>query len=93
MIRCDPGGSVDVAPGEVHVGATNGFFVACFVRGEPDDAASDAEPAAAETALTGKRKRNKEKKLKQKKRKREEAEAAKDEPPPSESEPKRRAPA
>ena len=70
----------------------NGFFVACFVRGEPDDAASDAEPAVAEAALTGKRKRNKEKKLKQKKRKRE-AEAAKDEPPQTEAKPKRRAPA
>ncbi|WFC98291.1 25S rRNA (cytosine(2278)-C(5))-methyltransferase [Malassezia yamatoensis] len=32
LVRCTPGGTLDTPPNSVHDGATNGFFVCCFVR-------------------------------------------------------------
>lgn len=48
MVRCTPGGSLDVPPGTVHAEASNGFFVCCFVR-------ASAQPAPK----AGKAKRSK----------------------------------
>lgn len=40
MVRCTPGGLIDLPEGTVHANATNGFFVCCFER-EPKRTASE----------------------------------------------------
>lgn len=45
MVRCTPGGAVDVPPGTVHVEASNGFFVCCFVRAPSEPAKKKAKRA------------------------------------------------
>lgn len=47
MVRCTPGGAVDVPPGTVHVEASNGFFVCCFVRAPSEPRKKKAKRAKA----------------------------------------------
>lgn len=76
MIRAYPGGKVEVEEGKASVEATNGFFVACFVR--TGSTATSKPVVEAEGRTEGKEdaaEKKRRKKKEQKKRKREAAAA------------------
>jgi putative methyltransferase len=66
MIRCTPGGNEDAVTSGVSMEATNGFFLACFVR-EHDSVVSEQTAALGDNTL-----KNRKRKLRAKEKAREE---------------------